>query len=192
MFSSAFFGSLVGGFIAVFVLLAGVLIWDYFERRKQNMTVISPKLPYFDTIPERELERHIVQNFSSLFPGFSIYNDESKSDSLTGIQLNTKKAGIIDILALDSEDNFVILELKKAKAPDRVVAQVDRYIEWVERHLTQPSQNVRAIVIAQTLDSRLLYTLARRQRISAMTFAWAIDLRLKEESLPNKVADLAA
>ena len=75
MFSSAFFGSLAGSSIAVFVPLAGILIWDYLERRKQNTTVISPKMSYFDTIPERELERHIVQNFSSLFPNFSIYND---------------------------------------------------------------------------------------------------------------------
>ena len=191
MFSSAFFGSLAGGFIAVFVLLVGGLVWDYFERRKQNTTVVSPKLPYFDNIPERELERYIVQNFSSIFPDLSIYNGDSETDSLTGIQLNTKKAGIIDILALDSENNFVILELKKAKAPDRVVAQVDRYIEWVERHLAQPAQDIRAIVIAQTFDSRLLYTLARRERISAVSFAWEIDLSLKEKSLPNRVTEFA-
>ena len=37
-----------------------------------------------------------------------------------------KSRQFIDILALDNENNFVILELKQAKAPDRVVAQVDR------------------------------------------------------------------
>ena len=189
MFASAFFGSLAGGFIAALVLFTGFLLWDYFEHRKQHTTVIAPKLSYFDSIPERELESYIVQNFSSLFPNFSIYNDESVSDRLTGVQLNTKKAGIIDILALDGGNNFVILELKKAKAPDRVVAQVDRYIEWVERHLAQPTQDVRAVVIAQTFDNRLLYTLARRERISAMSFDWEIGLSLKGKSLPNGAAE---
>jgi RecB family endonuclease NucS len=110
---------------------------------------------------------------------------------LLGVQLNTKKAGVIDILALDGEDNFVILELKKAKAPDSVVAQVDRYIEWVERHLAQPTQDVRAIVIAQRFDSRLLYTLARQKKIGAIAFKWEIGLSLSEKSLPNRISELA-
>ncbi len=191
MFSTAFFGSLVGTLLTLLVLLGGFLIWDYFDRRKQRGSVIPSTSSHFDNIPERELESHIVQQFSSLFPNLRIYNDASEGDNLTGIQLNTKKAGIIDILALDGEDNFVIFELKKAKAPDRVVAQVDRYIEWVERHLAQSSQSVRAIVIAQRFDSRLLYTLARREKISAMSFSWEIGLNLSEASLPDKAADLA-
>ena len=44
----------------------------------------------------------------------------------TGIRYRTD-AGEIDILCLDVKNNFVVIELKRNKAPDRVVAQVDRY-----------------------------------------------------------------
>jgi hypothetical protein len=59
--------------------------------------------------------------------------------SLTGLdllvigrQVVTPNRGRIDLLAIDSDANTVVLELKRAKTPREVVAQVLDYASWVQ------------------------------------------------------------
>jgi len=49
-----------------------------------------------------------------------------------GQQITTAYGGVIDLLALDSTGNLVILELKRDKTPRDIVAQVLDYASWVE------------------------------------------------------------
>jgi len=48
-----------------------------------------------------------------------------------GRQVQTPFGGRVDLLALDSEANCVIIELKKARTPREVVAQLLDYASWV-------------------------------------------------------------
>lgn len=52
---------------------------------------------------------------------------------IIGQQVSTGYGGVIDLLALDSVGNVVILELKKDKTPRDIVAQVLDYASWVEK-----------------------------------------------------------
>lgn len=92
-----------------------------------------------------------------------------------GTQYKTK-AGPIDILSTDEAGNFVIIELKRDKAPDTVVAQTDRYMAWVENNLVQPGQKVRGIVIARKYDHRLAHTLQRRPDMEGWLYTWQLVL----------------
>jgi len=49
-----------------------------------------------------------------------------------GRQVRTDFEGIIDILAIDSDGNLVVVELKRGKTPRDVVAQVLDYGSWVQ------------------------------------------------------------
>ena len=49
-----------------------------------------------------------------------------------GQQVQTVHGGKIDLLAIDSEGNLVILELKRDKTPREIVAQVLDYASWVK------------------------------------------------------------
>ena len=56
------------------------------------------------------------------------------SDGLLAIgqQVRTTYGGVIDLLALDSDANLVILELKKDMTPREVVAQALDYASWIQ------------------------------------------------------------
>jgi hypothetical protein len=176
---SSFVGALVGSVIGIFTLLGGLLIWDELNRRKSSQSG-PPKPPSLDDILESQLEQHIVRHFDTLFPGWRIYAlnvnaDSSDSDGRPiGIRYRTE-AGEIDILCIDSEDNFVVVELKRDKAPDKVVAQTDRYIAWVEKTLAQPHQQVQGLIIAKSLDKHLAYILAKRNNIRFWAYNWQLD-----------------
>lgn len=62
-----------------------------------------------------------------LFPAWVIYTTESSGvdDSKpSGIRYRTP-AGEIDLRCTDEEDDLIVIELKRNRAPDKVVSQLD-------------------------------------------------------------------
>src|SRR5437763_1296199 len=51
---------------------------------------------------------------------------------LIGRQVSTPSGGRVDLLAIDSEANTVVLELKRDKTPREIVAQTIDYASWVK------------------------------------------------------------
>ena len=176
---SSFLGAFAGGVVGVLIILGGFIAWDEL-RRKSSQPEPSPKPLSLDDILESHLEQFIVQNFDALFPGWRIHtlnlnttNSNSKRNQ-RGIRYRTD-AGEIDILCLDQEDHFVVVELKRNKAPDTVVAQTDRYIGWVEQSLAQPGQQVRGLIVAKSLDKHLAYILSQRQNVNLWAYTWQMQ-----------------
>ncbi len=174
---SAFLGASAGVIITFVVLVGGFWAWDEIVRRREAKAQ-PPKVPTVDDILESQIEEHILANFFALFPGWKVYDNKNsgfeEGSKPTGAYLHTE-AGQIDILCLDTNENFVVVELKRSKAPDRVVAQVDRYIAWVEKNLAAPGQDVSGLIIANSVDRRLAYTLSRRPNINFWSYNWSID-----------------
>lgn len=173
---SAFFGASVGAIVTIFVLIGGIIGWDEISRRREARK-IPEKSPTVDDILESQIEEHILANFSALFPGWTVYDDQdeiAERGKPAGAYLHTD-AGQIDILCLDSKENFVVVELKRNKAPDKVIAQVDRYIAWVEKNLAEPGQDVGGLIIANSLDKRLAYALSRRPNIDFWSYSWSME-----------------
>jgi hypothetical protein len=173
---SSFLGAFLGAVVGSLILIGGFTIWDEIERRKSKT-----RSPSLNDILESHLEQCIVEHFNLLFPGWQIYNvptmnaDGSDSnDKPSGIRYRTE-AGEIDILCTNSNNQFLIIELKRGKAPDRVTAQMDRYITWVQRNLAQEGQQVRGLIIAKSIDSRLAYTLSRRPNIDFWAYDWLLE-----------------
>lgn len=163
---SSFWGGLSGTVIAFVSLVGVILLWDAIERRRtKNENKPLPKIPTLDDIFEKQLEQHILDHFTDLFPGWKIVGTQYKT-----------KAGPIDILSTDEAGNFVVIELKRDKAPDTVVAQTDRYMAWVENNLVQPGQKVRGIIIARKYDHRLVHTLQRRPDMEGWLYTWQLVL----------------
>lgn len=107
---------------------------------------------------EKYLEDFIVSNWSKLDFGekLTLYED---ADGNSGQQYYAEGVGYIDILALDKNNNFVVIELKKGRKNDEVVGQVLRYIGWVRRHLATKGQDVRGLVIVGEKNQKLEYAL---------------------------------
>ncbi|RLI53114.1 MAG: hypothetical protein DRP09_16495 [Candidatus Thorarchaeota archaeon] len=186
MLWTSFLGAFAGAAIGVLALIGIIVVWDYFAQRKENQA--SESSLTLDSILESHLEEYITAHFETLFPGWKTFDDSPESKTKpdknsrpTGIRYRTS-AGEIDILCIDRQGDFVVIELKRHKAPDRVVSQIDRYIAWVKQNLAKPGQRVKGLIIAKSLGSRLSHTLSRRRGIRIWTYRW----QLKLDKRPNR------
>jgi restriction system protein len=103
---------------------------------------------------ETHLEDFLVQNWAATEFG-SAYDILEEDGELIGQQYPTD-TGPMDILAI-SKDNkeLLVLELKKGRATDVVVGQIQRYMGYVIDELAEPDQSVRGVIIAMEDDLRL-------------------------------------
>lgn len=103
---------------------------------------------------ERHLEDFLVANWASTELGktHDIFTDD---DEANGRQYPTD-TGPIDILAISKDKKeLLVVELKKGRASDAVVGQIQRYMGYVIDELAEPDQRVRGCIIALDDDLRL-------------------------------------
>lgn len=103
---------------------------------------------------EKHLEDFLVKNwaFTELAKGYDIFTEEGEA---AGQQYPTD-TGPIDVLAISKDGNeLLVVELKKGRATDAVVGQIQRYMGYVLDELAEPHQSVRGCIIALEDDIRL-------------------------------------
>ncbi|MDR4498413.1 MAG: endonuclease NucS [Candidatus Scalindua sp.] len=72
---------------------------------------------------EKDLQNFLAKNLSLIEPGLTLYMEEE----ISGIEFPVGNR-FIDILAIDSNNNYVVIELKVSRGYDRVVGQILRYM----------------------------------------------------------------
>jgi hypothetical protein len=104
---------------------------------------------------ERDLRNYLVRNLGLIEPGLRLYDEEG----ITGVEFPVG-GRFIDILAVDKDGHYVVVELKVSRGYDRVVGQLLRYMGWVRQNM-ETSQAVRGIIVANeiTADLRLAASL---------------------------------
>jgi RecB family endonuclease NucS len=70
-----------------------------------------------------------------------------------GCQFDAKAAGRIDLLAGDSDQNLVVVELKAGNADRQVCGQIQAYMGWVKANLAGP-KGLRGIIVAHEFTER--------------------------------------
>jgi restriction system protein len=134
--------SLIGGFSAPALIAS--------DPRVEDPTVFAL---------EKHLEDFLVANWESTPLGIthSIYEVDGEK---VGQQYPTD-TGPIDLLAVSKDRNeLVVVELKKGRASDGVVGQIQRYMGYVKEELAESNQTVRGIIIALDDDVRIRRALA--------------------------------
>ena len=103
---------------------------------------------------EKHLEDFLVTNWSQtkLGTNYKIFEEDGE---LVGQQY-LSDTGPIDILAI-SKDNkeILVVELKKGRASDAVIGQLQRYMGYVKDELCEEGQTVKGIIIALEDDLRI-------------------------------------
>jgi restriction system protein len=113
---------------------------------------------------EKHLEDFLVHNWAATELGKQ-YEIFSEDDEIVGKQFPTD-TGPIDILAIRKDKReLLVVELKKGRASDAVVGQIQRYMGYVLEELAEKNQSVRGIIIAMEDDLRLRRALAVAQNI---------------------------
>ena len=102
---------------------------------------------------EKHLEEFLIQNWNQTVLGknYDIY----KEGEFFGQQYQTD-TGAIDILAISKDKKtLLVVELKKGRASDNVVGQIQRYMGYVMEELAEFNQTVRGVIIALDDDIRI-------------------------------------
>jgi RecB family endonuclease NucS len=189
---ASFVGAIAGAVIGTLTLWGGILLWDEFQRRR-TAKAKEEKRSGLDNILEKHLEEYIVQHFDELFPGWKIYDEESPGlkiprgarDKPAGVQYKAGRGQFIDILCIDPNEELVVIELKRDRAPDHVVTQTDRYLTWVEQNLAEPGQRVRGLIIAKSPEERLVLALKKRPNIGLWTYNLQLQFDRNAGEIPS-------
>ena len=123
---------------------------------------------------ERDLRNYLVRNLSVVEPGLRLYEEEG----ITGVEFPVG-GRFIDILAVDKDGGFVVLELKVSRGYDRVVGQLLRYMAWVEANM-ETSQPVRGAIVAKEITADLKLACSRVSGVRLIEYEISFKLRAVE------------
>ena len=121
---------------------------------------------------EKDLQNYLVKNLEAVEPGLELYDQ----DGITGVEFPAGDRRRIDILAVDKENNLVVLELKVSKGHDRAIGQILRYIGWIKENLAEVDQDVRGIIIAKDITSDLKWASSTTSLISLREYSLTFSL----------------
>jgi restriction system protein len=124
---------------------------------------------------EKHLEDFLVANWSQTLLGrdYDIFSDEGE---LVGQQYPSD-TGPIDVLAISKDrKTLLVVELKRGRASDVVVGQVQRYMGYVAGELAEEGQCVRGAIIALEDDLRLQRALSVTRNIDF--YRYQVSFRL--------------
>lgn len=103
---------------------------------------------------EKHLEDFLVSNWASTDLG-KRYDIFTVDGEIVGQQY-LSDTGPIDILAISKDTTeLLVVELKKGRASDLVVGQIQRYMGYVLEELAEPHQTVKGVIIALEDDNRI-------------------------------------
>lgn len=111
---------------------------------------------------ERNLEDILIDQLENIESGLQLISR----------QLSTP-AGRLDILCKDIQENYIVVELKKAKGSDLVVGQIMRYMGWVKKEYN--TNKVRGIIIVNKKDLALEYAVSATDNIIVKEFKLSIE-----------------
>ncbi|HEY1405589.1 MAG TPA: endonuclease NucS domain-containing protein, partial [Spirochaetota bacterium] len=123
---------------------------------------------------EKHLEDFLVHNWvqTDLGKNYDIFED----GELYGQQYPTD-TGNIDILAISKDKKeLLVIELKKGRASDVVVGQIQRYMGYVLEELAEAGQHVKGVIIAYEDDVRIRRALAAAANIEF--YKYQVSFRL--------------
>lgn len=126
---------------------------------------------------EKHLHEFLYANWENISLGKEWLLYENERDDRPGYEFHTE-IGNIDLLAKHkTQPQWLVIELKRAQAPDDTIGQVMRYMGWVQKHLASKGEEVRGLVISRDAHSALRYALAVTDKIDLLLYE--VDFQLK-------------
>jgi len=121
---------------------------------------------------ESQLRDFIAENLSLIDNTLSLFVSD---EGVAGVEYRID-VGIIDILAQNKNDEFVVIELKLSRGADAVLGQLQRYMGWIKKNLSENNAPVHGIIIAKSISDRLKYAVSVAQNISLFEYTMKFDI----------------
>ncbi len=127
---------------------------------------------------EKDLQNFLSKNLNLIEKGLTLYREEG----ISGIEFPVGNRAI-DILALDKNRDYVVIELKVSRGYDRVVGQILRYMAWIRKNQADMNQKVRGIIIAREITEDLILACSETHNVDL--FEYNLSVSLKKIEQPN-------
>jgi endonuclease len=121
---------------------------------------------------EKDLRNFLAKHLYLIESGLQLYQEEG----ITGIEFPVG-GRFIDILAVDSENHLVVIELKVSRGYDRVIGQLLRYMAWIEKNHAEPGQKVRGVIAARGISEDLKLACSYLPTVSLYEYELSVSLR---------------
>jgi hypothetical protein len=98
---------------------------------------------------ENDLRNYLAGNLNVIAKGLHLYQDAQRD----GVEypVGGKR---VDILAVDQNGDFVVIELKVSRGHERTIGQILYYMGWVQTHLAK-DKKVRGVIVAKQVSDEL-------------------------------------
>jgi hypothetical protein len=104
---------------------------------------------------EKGIEDFFVGRLYQIEEGLKLL-EKNAGDKL-GRQFSTP-IGLIDLLCLDNNRTYVVIEIKADEAEDSAFGQILRYMGWIHRNIKGGKDNVRGIILASEFTEKVRYS----------------------------------
>lgn len=164
-------------------------IWEIAEddfgklivKKKSDEKPIEDEENDFAFPLEDHLRDFIAQNLESIKINgkqVMLYVDDSGID---GVEYKID-VGFIDLLAVDEQGNFIVFELKRAKAPDSAIGQILRYMGWIKENMAS-DKDVKGVIVSKKADEKIKYAASMVPEINL--FEYELAFQIQEVTLDN-------
>ena len=136
------------------------------ERNFSEVDYLTPEQFSSERILEDEIEARL--NAGTLIFGVHLHIYDKKGDRY-GRQY-VIPVGRIDILAVDDDNNYYVIELKKDSGYDDPYGQIIEYMDWIKRNKATSKQKVYGIICLNNPKSDLIEKVKTNSMISLFQY----------------------
>jgi hypothetical protein len=120
---------------------------------------------------ESDLRDFLAKNPGCIEQGLRVFQEAGQS----GIEFPVE-AGFIDILAVDHEQRFVVIELKVGRGRNKTIGQLLYYMGWVDRNLGKGK--CRGMIIAKEISQDLILAVQRVPGVSLLRYKLSVSVEM--------------
>jgi hypothetical protein len=131
---------------------------------------------------EAHLRDFLARNLDRIEAGLRLYSSGDRD----GVEFPVD-GGRIDLLALDRDDRFVVIELKLSQGRNRTLGQLLYYMGWVDQHLGLTP--CRGLIIASDINEELAVAVARAPGVDLAKYRMSFSIERVSGVSPGTAAE---
>lgn len=135
-------------------------------------------------IEETQLRSYLARSLNIVEEGLELFVDEMGND---GVEYQTD-IGAIDLLAVNSSGDFIVILLKVERSSGEVSGQILGFMNWIRQYLAH-GRTVRGYVIGTHITDNIRFALAHRDDIALKEYE--LNISLKDVSVSPEQLRLA-
>jgi len=118
---------------------------------------------------ESDLRDFLGQNPGRIEPGLQLYESADRSGREYPVE-----GGFIDLLMIDRNQKFVVVELKVGRGRNRTIGQLLYYMGWVDKNLGKAPY--REMIIAKEISEDLVIAVQRVPGVSLYRYVLSVSI----------------